>query len=599
MNAILLFDGAFSTYYTELGGTFPECEMANLFDRDRVLEIHKAYIQVGAQVIKTNTFAAYPDLLSCSRETANAVIRAGVDLARQAVGDGEVRIFADLGPLSSEPVEDPEIRKSTDLEEADRLAEIYFNQAMVFADLGIKDFLFETFSSPEALVLAARKIRDKVPEAFILASFATRPDGYTQSGYSLQNLVDRLDQEEAISAMGANCVTGPVQLAQIVTGLRMPSKPFSVMPNASMPQVINRRSDYAHNATYFAQALAGLKGRVQIFGGCCGTRPDHIRRLKEALDRTEGGLVLERRSAPVPIRKESADNSLAQKLARGQEVITVEYDPPQSADIQNYMEGARAIAEAGVDAITIADCPIGRARVDSSILGIKLKRELGIEPVVHLTCRDRNLNALKALLLGLNLEGVLNVLVVTGDPIPSADKETIKGVYNFNSERLSRFIIDLNQNEFANPMLVSGALNINAPRFDYELRRAQKKAEAGVQVFYTQPMSSERALENLRLARESLEAKLICGIMPVVSHRNALFMNTEVAGMHLEEDLIQAYEGADREAGERLGIDFSLKFMDQAAPYADGFYLITPFNRTGLITEIVRLWKMKSEENHA
>lgn len=597
MKQILLFDGAFSTYYTELGGTLPECEMANLFDRDRVLEIHRAYIEAGAQAIKTNTFAAYPELLSCDQETAQAIVRAGVALAKEAVGDSDVRIFADLGPLPKGPIpDDPEARKQADLEEAERLAGRYYDQAMVFASCGIKDFLFETFSSPEALILTAQKIRAQVPDAFILTSFAVQADGYSQSGYSLQGLVDLVNQEEAISAVGANCVTGPVQLAQLVAGLRMPAKPFAVMPNASMPQIINRKVDYAQNAAFYAQALAGLKGRVQIFGGCCGTRPDHIRKLKEALALQEEAQAIHRKVGPVPIQREAAQNPLAQKLAQGQKIITVEYDPPKSADIKNYMEGAKAIAEAGVDAITIADCPIGRARVDSSILGIKLKRELGVEPVVHLTCRDRNLNALKALLLGLNLEDVLNVLVVTGDPIASADKKTIKGVYNFNSERLSRFITDLNQTEFANPMLVAGALNINAPRFEYELKRAQRKIDAGVQVFYTQPMSSARALENLKLAKETLDAKIICGIMPVVSHRNALFMNTEVSGMYLEEDLIQAYEGADRDQGERLARDFSLKFMAQADPYSDGFYLITPFNRTGLITDIIGLWKSQSEE---
>jgi homocysteine S-methyltransferase len=274
-------------------------------------------------------------------------------------------------------------------------------------------------------------------------------------------------------------------------------------------------------------------------------------------------------------------------LEQGKKIFAVELDPPKNAELGKFMSGAWTLKGAGVDAITIADCPIGRARMDSSLLACKLRRELDIDPLPHMTCRDRNLNATKALLLGLSVEGVDNVLVVTGDPIPSAERDEVKSVFNFNSRKLSHFIADLNQQELERPFHVFGALNVNARNFHVELARAKQKVEAGVSGFLTQPVLTAEALENLKLAHKTLDAKILGGIIPVVSYRNACFMQSEIAGITVAEEIIELYKDKSREEAEALAVKISARIAKEIAPYVDGYYLMTPFLRVNLMVQIM------------
>ncbi len=279
------------------------------------------------------------------------------------------------------------------------------------------------------------------------------------------------------------------------------------------------------------------------------------------------------------------------KLNAGEKVIAIELDSPKDVDLTAYLEGARRLQAAGADLLTIADCPIARARMDSSLVACRVHRELGMNVLPHMTCRDRNLNATKALLLGLYAEGVREVLAITGDPIPTAERDEVKNVYQFNSRKLAQYIVSLagEGREMPSPITVFGALNLNARNFDVELRRAKEKLENGMSGFLTQPVLSAQAVENLKKARETLgeRAKILAGILPVVSQRNAIFMENEVNGIHVDEAIIQKFEGLDRAAGEELGLEVSVQAAKAAAPYADGFYLMTPFNRVALMERLI------------
>lgn len=204
-----------------------------------------------------------------------------------------------------------------------------------------------------------------------------------------------------------------------------------------------------------------------------------------------------------------------------------------------------------------------------------------------MTCRDRNTNATKALLLGLCAEDIHNVLVVTGDPIPSASRDEVKSVYNFNSRMLAQYVAALNETVLPTPFRIFGALNVNAVNFGVQLRLAKEKIENGVCGFLTQPVLTEQALDNLKQARQELDAKLLGGIIPIVSHRNALFMNSEVAGITVDPKIIGLYEGKNREQGEELAVKISAAVAEAMADYVDGFYLMTPFGRTGLMARIM------------
>lgn len=285
---------------------------------------------------------------------------------------------------------------------------------------------------------------------------------------------------------------------------------------------------------------------------------------------------------------ENTRNALAEKLQSGRKVVVVELDPPVEPDIDFFMEGAARYKYAGVDAIDIADCPVAKARIDSSVLACKLSRELGITAIPHMTCRDRNINATKALLLGLNIEGINNVLTVTGDPVPTAMRNQVKTVFSYNSAVLARHIQSFNQEIFKdNPFMVSGALNINALNFDSQIVHARKKIESGVSVLFTQPVLSKRGLDNLRRAREELPVKLLGGIMPVVSYRNAAFMNNEMAGISIDQEIMEKYQGKDREQGEELAYKISAAVIDEISDSIDGYYVITPFKRVELVLRIL------------
>lgn len=267
--------------------------------------------------------------------------------------------------------------------------------------------------------------------------------------------------------------------------------------------------------------------------------------------------------------------------------FAVELDSPAGADVSGFLSGARALRDGGAALLTVADCPFALPRMDASLMACKIKRELGMDVMPHMTCRDRNLNATRALLLGLSAEGIGNVLIVTGDPIPKERRDAVKGVYDFNSRKLIKFVDSMNRETLSSPFRVFAALNINARSFPIQLALAKEKEKNGAVGFFTQPIFTEEALENLMLARKALKGKILGGILPIVSHRNALYLNSEVAGIRVDEETIALYAGADREKGEELAVELSVSMAQRMAPLVDGYYLITPFSRTALIVRIM------------
>ena len=282
-----------------------------------------------------------------------------------------------------------------------------------------------------------------------------------------------------------------------------------------------------------------------------------------------------------------ADASLQRMLNDGRRPILVEFDPPRNESPETFISGARELYDAGADIITIADCPIGKASIDACMLAAKLKREYGIETLPHMACRDRNLNAAKALLMGLSMESIHQALLVTGDPVSHEDREQVKGVCQMTSQTLAKSIVDLTEQGRLTPFFLCGALNVNALNFDKELERAKKKEACGMQAFLTQPVSSIRALENLRAARRELQGALLGGLFPIVSYKNACFLKNEVAGMEIGDDLLSAYQGLDREAGEAMGRRQCLIMARQMRESVDGFYIMTPFRRVALVKGII------------
>lgn len=588
----LVFDGAMGTYLAEKYPQYCEeiCETLNLTHPEVVREVHRSYLDAGAVAIKTNTFGVNPYAMSFDSERVRQCITQGVQIARDAMEEavGTHFLFADIGPVK--------------LPDDSSAAQVYCQLADLFLEMDVQNFLFETMDAPDGLEEVSRYIKEQNPEAFIVISYGVSPEGFTRSGCYGRSLYQQTLQMDAVDAVGFNCISGPKHLLDMVRKLSVSNagKYISIMPNAGYPTVIGNRTYFGENHHYFASTMYELaKLGVSLLGGCCGTGPEDIRAMKQSLQQQP---VHGRSLRLVESMRQTMDmgvtdqtdpmnnsrNAFAMKLQAGKKVLVVELDPPVEPEIDFFMEGAARYQQAGVDAIDIADCPIAKARIDSSILACKVMREIGLTTIPHMTCRDRNINATKALLLGLNVEGVNNVLTVTGDPVPAAERGNVKTMFSYNSAVLANHIRTLDQQIFTkNPFLVSGALNVNAVQFDSQLIHAKRKIENGVSVLFTQPVLTRKAFDNLKRAREELDVKILGGIMPVVSYRNACFMNSEMAGIDVDARIIEAYRDKSREEGEDLAWEISTRVAREISPYVDGYYLITPFKRVELILRII------------
>lgn len=562
----LIFDGAFGTYYAERTHDHAPCELANISAPETVQAIHREYIDAGAQAIKTNTFACnaitFPDPAERSR-----LIRAGYENALAAASGKNAAVFADIGPI------------------ADGESSDYLDVAQEFLALGAKQFLFETQAELTPLIPVFAAIRTSAPTATIIVSFAAAQDGFTRRGRNGLQLLREAAALETVDAVGLNCICGPAHLVRLAKEALPLAKPFSAMPNSGYPSASGGRTVYINNAEYFAGKLVELKELgAAIIGGCCGTTPEHIRTYVEIQH-----LPLPATAAPTVDSKQSTQtirtNAFRQKLISGtKKVIAVELDPPQENDLSPLFSAAQTFKGLGVDLLTFADSPLARTRADSLTTATAIVSRIGIEVMPHLTCRDRNQIALKGGLLAANALGVSNVLAVTGDPLADAGHGKARSVFSMNSQGLMHLIGDLNTSAFRSaPIFIGGALNINALHFDVELARAQKKVDAGAEFFLTQPVFTDNAVENLAQAKQTLPAKILAGIFPVAGYKNALFLNNEVSGITIDEEFLTVLAAAKPEDVPALSVEYSLAMARKAAPWCDGFYLMTPLRRFDIV----------------
>ena len=575
-NGALLMDGAMGTYLSSITGeSNMDCEMAVLEHPDLILDIHNQYIEAGCQAIKTNTYNANRLFYHGDEELTKKVIREAVRLANEAAKDKDVVVFADVGPIKGKD------EKS--------ITEEFIFTVSQFIETGMKHFVFETHSSPEGIVPAVQYIRDHVSDAFVIVMYAVQPDGYSMEGYYAGDMLHDTWDSGLVDAVGLNCICGAREMLDLYYSLDCEGMTISFSPSAGFPTVVNNRIAYNSDPNYFGISVAEMISHgIKIVGGCCGTTPEHIQLVAERMGTTTSFV-----SRPGRRRKQYTAGAVRksafwEKLQQGEKVIAVELDPPKDADITKFIQGAYNLKDAGADIITLADCPVGRVRMDSSLLACKLTREVEIEAMPHLTCRDRNINATKALLLGLHAEGIKNILLVTGDPIPSAERSEIKAVYQYNSRKLAAYVHSLGETSLSDPFHLFGALNLNSRNFDIQLKLAKDKERKGMVGLLTQPILSETALDNLKKAREELSCYILGGLFPPVSAKNARFMDSEVNGIVVSREIIDRYEGLDREEAEELAVNLITEIAKKAEPYVDGFYIMTPFQRTELVSKIIK-----------
>ena len=583
----LITDGSFGTYFADRFNTDEMPELANTRHGEWVEEIHKAYIEAGARLIRTNTFAANTVLLDADMETVQENIKKAVSHAKKVVeGSEQIFIAGDIGPIPK-----------TGMMEEGALEEQYYELANTFIKEGIDILTFETFADMEHILPAIRRIKEE-NDIFVMVQFSVNQFGYTNAGLSARRLlVDALKIAE-IDAVGLNCGVGPGHMEQIMNGvypyLEAKSKYLIALPNAGYPKRIQNQLQFANHPDYYADKLSAMAAKfgLDIIGGCCGTNPAFIRELTKKADTRQA--VWESKSVHIePKTKkvrhlgffEEEDGTIKDK-----KLIAVELAPPADADDEKLLEAAHILQKSNVDVLTFPDSPSGRTRIDSVLMAEKVRRETDMCVMPHICCRDKNAIAMRSLFLGAHINDINNMLIITGDPVPSMVRETIKAVFNFDSVGLMNIAKDMNEESFsAGPLVYGGAINQGRRNLDVEIKRVLRKMEAGAQFFFTQPVFCREDADRVHRIKEETGARILCGIMPLISRRNAMFMKNEIAGIAVTDKLIARYpEHGTREEGEAVGVAIAREVMEYTRDFVDGYYFSFPFNRVYLLEEILK-----------
>ena len=587
-NNRLITDGAMGTWYDRLTGYKGNlAERANLENPQQIRDIHRAYIEAGAQLIRTNTFAV--NSMFFSADEIEEVLKAAWENASQAVSDSgkDVWIAADMGPIDAD-----ETKSDGDVEQE------YIQLSDYFLRLGAKVFVFETLSDFRYVKRAGSYIKAKCPDAFVVMQFSFNRNGYTRSGMSVRAILSEAASMADMDAVGFNCGVGPLHLYELLKNQSFPEgKYMTVLQNAGYPTELRGRTLYSENVPYYVEMMGRIANLgFDIIGGCCGTTPEHIRGLHHLLvnnvkppKKLMPAVYSTDRQSGCGQEAAEEKTELIQKLERGEKIFVVELDPPFDANDTKLMDGASLLRDIGVDMITLADSPLARPRADSIASAIKMRYTRQMEAMPHISCRDKNVIAHRAQLLGMHMNGLRHALIVTGDPIARGDRESIKSVFNFNSIKLMKYVQTMNQEVFGNrPIYYGGALNHNNGSADNIAARMRLKMEAGAQWFLTQPIYGQDDIDRLRELKEKSGGRIIAGIMPLVSRKNALFIKNEMPGIHVPEHVLEQYEeGMSREAYEDVAAAISVDLMKRLEDVCDGYYMMTPFNRAALIKRII------------
>lgn len=563
---IKFLDGAFGTYYLEQTNDYLPCEFASITNREKVFSIHKEYVLAGVDAIKTNTFSANLVLLK-NYEELEKIIKASYDIANEAVKGTKVLVFSDIGYINCE---DKEYASSQ-----------YKEIAKIFIKLGAKNFLFETLSEYDVILEAVDYVKKHTIDSKIMVSFAVASDGYTKKGYYYKDLYKKACDNKNIDIVSFNCICGPSNLLNLIKNLDKKNKPLAVMPNAGYPSILNGRTVFQNNTEYFAEKIYDLHlASVDIFGGCCGTTPKHI---KLAIQKINGTIeaVIEKKSESSFKYKSEINKKLLKKIA-------IELDPPLDNDISFLLNAVDKLKKLNVNTITIADSPLGKARADSIMTAAKLKREKNIDVIPHISCRDKNNIALKGSLLGASFEGINKVLVITGDPVANDVNLKKSGVFNFNSKELISYIKSFNEQIFKeNAFSIGGAININAKNFQRELERCKIKVQNGATFLFSQAIFTDIAVENFIYAKQNLDCELYAGILPIASYKNGIFLNNEVSGIVIPDEVLLLLKDKSIEEVYEISVLYSKSIMEKVYNYADGYYIMTPLRKIDLVCKLI------------
>ncbi|MEW9052612.1 MAG: bifunctional homocysteine S-methyltransferase/methylenetetrahydrofolate reductase [Neobacillus sp.] len=598
---ILIADGAMGTLLYSFGKD--SCfEELNLSRPEKIQEIHKAYIDAGADIIQTNTYAA--NYLKLQRygleDSVKEINSAAVKNAKLAAQRDAFVVGTMGGNRGIRPT-------SISIEEIKRS---YREQLYCLLLEGVDGLLLETFYDLEELetVLSIARKETNLP---IIAQVSLQEPGFLQDRTPVNGALKRLEELGA-DVIGLNCRLGPHHMLLALEQVEIPNTAFlSAYPNASLPTYTDGKFHYEGDADYFRKSARAFRNEgIRLLGGCCGTTPEHIRafaaELKNSAPVTNKVVKLEQAKVIVESKTVKREFQPLENIVKERSSVIVELDTPRKLDTSKFFEGAKALKEAGIDAITMADNSLAQVRISNESLGYLVKQELGMRPLIHIACRDRNVIGLQSHLMGLHTLGMHDVLAITGDPARVGDFPGASSVYDVSSFELIQMIKQLNEGQSYSgkdlgqktAFSIAGAFNPNVRSVEKAVKRLEKKIEYGADYFISQPVFSEEKLIEVYEHTKHLKAPIYIGLMPLTGSKNAEFLHNEVPGIKIAQsirDQMAALSDNPVQAA-REGIAITKSLIDAALDLFNGIYLITPFLRYEMTTELAIYARQRAEE---
>jgi methionine synthase I (cobalamin-dependent)/5,10-methylenetetrahydrofolate reductase len=595
----MLCDGAMGTllYSRGIGFEQPFDEL-NLSKPEMVQKVHQDYIKAGAEIIETNTFGVNRFRLGTHglQGKVKEINLKGAKLAREAREiEGEpVFVAGSIGPLGR-PL--APIGKIT----LDQAQETFQEQAEGLIEGGVDLFIIETFSDLIEIQEAIKGVR-RVSQLPIIAQMTFSEEGLTLMGYTPFEIARELEKME-VQVIGVNCSVGPQKVLDVIYQMKkVTSLKLSAQPNAGFPRIVDGRFIYLSSPEYFSEYTRKfLQAGVAIVGGCCGTTPQHIQAMTKVLKEKRVGLnedvgvieVEKELEEKVTIEELNEPSTFASKL-KEKFVISVELDPPRGVNPKKILRHAQMIKDKGIDAVNIADSPMARVRMSCLSLAALVKEKVGLEVILHLTCRDRNLMGLQSDLMGAHALGIRNILAVTGDPPRLGDYPHATAVYDVDSIGLVKIITRLNGgtdwtgNSIGSPTSFSVGIGVNPTALDFEkeMERLKQKVEAGADFIFTQPLYDNEILKGFLQRAEGLNTPIVVGLLPLHSFRHAEFLHNEVPGITIPQKIRDRMKQAG-EKGIEEGILVAKEFLEEIKEIISGVYLVPSFGKVELALEVV------------
>ncbi|MEH7112571.1 bifunctional homocysteine S-methyltransferase/methylenetetrahydrofolate reductase [Neobacillus niacini] len=588
---ILIGDGAMGTLLYSFGKD--SClEELNLSHPEKIQEIHKAYIDAGADVIQTNTYAA--NYLKLQRygleDSIKAINSAAVQNAKLAAKQNAYVLGTVGGNRGIKP-------SALSIEELKRS---FREQLYCLLLEGVDGILLETFYDLEELetVLAIARKETMLP---IIAQVSLQEPDVLQDQTPINDALRRLEDLGA-DVIGLNCRLGPHHMLKTLEQIELPKQAYlSAYPNASLPTYTDGKFSYEGDSDYFKKSAQRFRQEgVRLLGGCCGTTPAHIEAFASELKNSQpiSEKVVKLKTKKIIIESGAAKRDLQplEEIVKQRPSVIVELDTPRKLDTSKFFEGAKALKAAGIDAITMADNSLAQVRISNESLGYLVKQELGMRPLIHIACRDRNIIGLQSHLMGLHTLGMHDVLAITGDPARVGDFPGASSVYDVSSFELIQMIKQLNEGLSLTgkdlgqkaAFSIAGAFNPNVRSVEKAVKRLEKKIEFGADYFISQPVFSEEKLVEVYEQTKHLNAPIYIGLMPLTSSRNAEFLHNEVPGIKISQSIRDTMAALNDQPLQavREGIEITKSLIDAAIDLFNGIYLITPFLRYELTSEL-------------